>query len=211
MPDTNRTPLVSLAVGVVALAGVVGFAAGLPEGPASETEGGSSNEAAPTLPDELPSGLVAVDLGTAPAELAQQLGDVASVKTQQDSIVAGLDDLYGAASAMRIYFSEDPAALVQAVAVDEAAGPFLQTLPLDPATVGLARLPTEMVRRGEAVCSVTWGQEVPEGQPVDPTEVPQSVRCQQGGGGRTYDVLARGLDLDQTVAAVQDLAGSQDQ
>ncbi len=56
-----------------------------------------------------------------------------------------------------------------------------------------------MQRVGDAVCSVNYGQPVAAGQPIDPTVAPLTVRCQQGAGGRTYDLSTQGLSVEEAV------------
>ncbi|MEO9324394.1 hypothetical protein ABFT23_12945 [Nocardioides sp. C4-1] len=213
MRDNPRLPLVSAALGLVLLGGVVGFAVVLPdlvdEPQATSAESGASDLGPIELPDELPGGFVAVDLGTLPEEVTGAGFDVQDVVTQQDSIDEGLEKTFGVPGKIRYYAAEDGSSGASITALDKAPGLFLvNAVPVDPAVVGLERLPSELVNVDGAVCEVAWGQPVAEGQPVDPTQTPGAVRCQIGEGERTYEVTGQGITLDATVAIAKSLVSS---
>lgn len=214
MRDNPRTTVVSAVLGVVLLGGVFGFAVVLPElidEPQAEPTSGESDLAPVELPDELPPGFVAIDLGTLPETVTGADFDVQDVVTQQDSISEGLEETFGVPGKIRYYAAEDGMSGASVTVLDKAPGLFLvNSVPVDPAVVGLARLPSELVKVDDAVCELSWGENgaVPEGQPVDTTQVPAAVRCQIGEGERTYEVTGQGITLDATVAIAQDLAGS---
>lgn len=218
MRDNPRTTLVSALLGVVLLGGVFVFTVLVPElgddaEPAAAERGASASapdDLAPVaLPDELSGGLTAVDLGTLPAELAAQFGDLESLKDQETSITEGLARVFGVPGAFRVYAAADASAVAQVTVLDKAPGLFApDALPIDPALVDVARPPSELVSVDGATCSVNWGEAVPAGQPVDPATQPQAVRCQLGGQDdqRTYELTAQGLSVDDTVAVLKDLA-----
>lgn len=211
MRDNPRIFYASALAGAVMLGGVVAFSVVLPEGgedaaAGTSAEGGSS--ASPIeLPDELEGGLVAVDLGTLPEELSQTLGDTSDLTRQEEAISQGLQDTFGVPGAFRVYAAEDASAIAQVTALDKAPGLFTpDALPIDPGVLGVARAQSELVRIDGAVCSLDWGAEVPEGQPIDPAAAPRAIRCQLGDGDRTYELTAQGLTPDAGVAVLQDLA-----
>lgn len=215
MRDNPRTTVVSAVLGVVLLGGLFVFTVVVPEltEDAESSESGSSENAGTTdgsaieLPDRLSGGFVAADLGTLPPDLAEQLGDIEALIDQEDSIAEGLGDVFGAPGDFRVYAVEDGSALAQVTVLDRAPGLFTpDALPIDPAVLGVARPASELVEVDGAVCAITWGQEVPEGQPVDETQPPQAVRCQLGDEDRTYELTSQGLLVDEAVAVLRDLA-----
>jgi hypothetical protein len=217
MRDNRRTTVVSAVLGLALLVGMVAFAVGLPEldsGPsagsdaesASAGSGAASNDEPVELPDELSLGLRAVDLGTLPAELTQQFGDLDALTEQEDAVAAGLDEVFGAPGDFRIYASEEGPALANVAVLGRDPGLFLEALPLDSDLLEVERPSAELTRVGDAVCSINWGQAVPAGQPVDAAAPPQSVRCQLGADGRTIEITAQGLDVESTVSVAEDLA-----
>ncbi len=210
MRDNPRTPLLSALAGAVLLGGLVTFVLVLPDG---EPEATSSETSLPgegngslELPDELEGGLVAVDLGTLPAELTEGFGDVARLAEQEESIGDGLEETFGVPGAFRVYAAEDGSALAQVTALDRAPGLFTpDALPIDPGVLGVERAQAELVKVDDAVCSLDWGAEVAAGQPV-PADPPRAIRCQLGDGERTYELTAQGLTPDEGAAVLQGLA-----
>jgi hypothetical protein len=219
MRENSRTTVVSAVLGVVLLAVVFAFAVLVPKlsdddgggpehsdaGVAEPTGGSTGTAGGPVeLPDKLGKTLVAVDLGTLPADLAQRIGDLGDLKKQQAAIVKGLDSTFGAPGAYRIYAAPDGSALAQVIVLDKAPGLFApDALPVDPGTLGVTRAAAELVKVRDAVCSVSWPAEVPKGTAVDPQVKPQGVRCQLGAGDRTYEITSQGLTVDETVADVE--------
>ncbi len=210
MRDNPRTPLLSALAGAVLLGGLVTFVLVLPDG---EPEATSFETSLPgegngslVLPDELEGGLVAVDLGTLPAELTEGFGDVARLAEQEESIGDGLEETVGVPGAFRVYAAEDGSALAQVTALDRAPGLFTpDALPIDPGVLGVERAQAELVKVDDAVCSLDWGAEVAAGQPV-PADPPRAIRCQLGDGERTYELTAQGLTPDEGAAVLQGLA-----
>lgn len=205
--------MISAVAGVALLGGLVAFAVLLPEReedaapaePTGVTSEGSGSTGSIELPDELSGGLQAIDLGTLPSELAQQFGDPEQLVAQQDSISAGLEEIYDAAGAFRIYASVEGPSLVQVTVLDKAPGLFVEALPVDAEVLGVARPSSELVRVDDAVCSIAWGEDVPTGQPVDPDAAPQAVRCQLDAGGRTIEISTQGLSVEATTGLLDEL------
>lgn len=213
MSESSRTTLVGVLVGLVLLGAVVAFAVVLPE-QADGTEAEEAGSPAPAtgsvdLPDELPGGLVAVDTGTLPEAVAAQF-EIDTLREQEASVEEGLAEVFGVPAAFRIYL--DPAAppgtpLIQLTALAKPPGLYTpDTLPVDPALLNLERASIELVRVGDGVCSITWGQDVPEGQPIDPDQTPQALSCQLGADGRTYEIRAQGITPEDAVDLLGEVA-----
>ena len=176
-PSTSRTALLGVGGGIVALALVGGFAIGLPK-VGDDTSGQASLAA---LPDTLPEGLTSVEIlaqkqvdeaGSQAAQAQQFLDKQGAI---QSSAVAALKAQYGTDANLRAYQTEDLASQLTIVEIGEAAGPFLPQGPVpDPKTYGYARGAYSLENIGDGICSLAWAQPVPEGQTVDPTEVPNS-------------------------------------
>ena len=79
---------------------------------------------------------------------------------------------------------------------------------VDPSAIGVTRAPSELVKVDDAVCSVSWPAEVPEGTAVDPKVEPQGVRCQMGAGDRTYELSSQGLTVEETVSSLEAVASA---
>lgn len=216
--SATRTGLLGLAAGVVLLVLLGGFAIGLPK-----VDGAGS---APSLPDTLPGGLRAVELVARDAangggqDAAQAQEFLSKQEEISDSAVKALEGQYDAPVALRAYQGDVlPQAQGQAqgqqqtrtqltvTVIDAPAGPFLPQGPVpDPATYGAARGTYSLESIGDGRCSLAWAQAVPQGQPVDPDEVPQSVYCQVGHGERTYLGIGNGLTGQQVVDLLDGLA-----
>ncbi|WP_134765485.1 hypothetical protein [Nocardioides sp. 1609] len=202
MSASSRSTLAAAVVGLLLLGGLVAFATSLPEGDAAPSEPEAA--AGPIdLPDELPGGLLALDGDDLPEELSAQLTDLDQLRGQEDSAGARLTEVYGVPAAFRIYAAVDQSAVAQVTAVDKAPGVFLPDFPpIDPELIDLARPAVELVDAGDALCVVTWGEAVPAGQQVDDAAAPQSLRCQQGVGERTYEIFGQGMSVDAAVEAL---------
>ncbi|MFB9313183.1 hypothetical protein [Nocardioides plantarum] len=221
MRDNPRTTVISAVAGVVLLAGVFAFTVLVPKlgdddaeatyvGSAEPASGPVATADGPvTLPDKIGDQLVAVDLGTLPADLAQRFGDLGALKKQEAAITDGLDDVFDAQGAFRVYAAADGSAIAQVTALDKAPGLFApDALPVAPSAIGVTRAASELVKVDDAVCSVSWPAEVPKGTAVDPKVQPQGVRCQMGVGERTYELTSQGLTVKESVANLEALASA---
>lgn len=210
--SSTRTGILGLAGGVVALALVGGFAIGLPKADGGDTAMTASQ--LPALPDTLPQGLTAVEV------LAQQQVDTQGSQADQaqqfldeqgkiqGSAVDALKQQYDAPVELRAYQTSDLKSQLTVTVIGTSAGPFLPQGPVpDPATYGYARGAYSLDTIGDAVCSLAWSQPVPQGQQVDPAEVPSSVYCQLGHGDTTYYAIGNGFTGQQTVDILDSLAG----
>ncbi|WP_137292333.1 hypothetical protein [Nocardioides dongxiaopingii] len=208
MSASSRSTLLAAVVGLLLLGGLVVFATSLPDGDAASSDQDAA--AGPIdLPDELPGGLLALDGDDLPEELTAQLTDLDQLQGQEDSAGARLTEVFGVPSAFRIYAAVDQSSVAQVTAVDKAPGVFLPDFPpIDPELIELTRPAVELVDAGDALCVVTWGQAVPAGQEVDETAPPQSLRCQQGAGERTYEIFGQGMTVDAAVEALDALVSA---
>lgn len=212
MRDSGRPTLIGAVLGVLLLGAVVAFAVLVPELSDDAEPMGAETTTEPAalepveLPDTLPLGLLAVDSG----ELGPDV-PIEGLAEQEASAVEQLESLFGDAAAFRVYATPARDVIAQLVVLDRAPGLFTpETIPLDPALSGNERDAVEMVNVDGTVCSVNYGAPVAAGQPIDPTAVPVSVRCQLGAGERTYDISAQGVTVDQTLEVLQ-AAAAQDQ
>lgn len=194
MSERSAAPI-GVALGVVLLGAVAAFGIALPK--ATDDEAAKAEEI--VLPDELPHGLVAQD----------QLGgpDAERYASAQESGAEGLEDIYGAAAALRGYASEDGSVQVTITVLDRAPGLFdPHGPPIDPALLELERSVYELRRVGDAVCDLYWQQPVPEGQAIDEAVDPAALQCQLGEGDRTYELFGSGLSVDEAVEVLESLA-----
>ncbi|CAN5473522.1 hypothetical protein BH11ACT8_BH11ACT8_22390 [soil metagenome] len=209
-------PVVGAVSGVVLLGAVTAFSVGL-----TNAEGGSATlpgETASTsatasggtveLPEALPGGLISVDSDQMPSDLVDQLGGPDDLRRSLDSASAGVTDLFGSPSVLGLYGRTDASVLVRVVVAPGDPGLFLpeQFLPIAPDVLGVARAPQVLEKVDGAVCFETYAQPVAAGTAVDPGEVPQSVICQLGADGRTFQISGGGLDAAASVTALHALA-----
>ncbi|KQP63398.1 hypothetical protein ASF47_14970 [Nocardioides sp. Leaf285] len=211
-PTIARTRVAGVVLGAVLLALMVVFAVVLPriDSGAEELSGADSVAA---LPDELPGGLRALDLGVEAPEGQDpaQAEELTQRQTElQESAGERLSEVFDAPAEVRIYADEALQRQAAVAVVGVPAGLFIPgALPVDPALLDLARSSTELERVGDAVCQLTYGQNVPAGQPV-PEDDPAGVTCQLGAEGTTYWIQGGGITAEEAVAVLDDLAGSED-
>ena len=134
-------------------------------------------------------------------------GDVEALRKQEAAVGDTLESLFDDPGAFRLYAAADGSALVTVTVLDSPPGLFAPDAPPIAADLlGVERPGVELVDIDGAVCSVNWGEEVPQGQPIDPAQVPQIVRCQLGAGDRTFEISAQGMPGEQAVALLKGLA-----
>lgn len=207
----RRSRIAGLVAGLLLLVLMVGFAVGLPAVTGDGEDAGATSGEAVELPDTLPGGLVAQDgdqapdpQGIDPAEYRERL------EILQASAGDTLTEVFEAPAAFRVYTSTDGAVQALVTVLDQAPGLFAPDGPPVSAEASeVARPASELVRTGDAVCAINWGEAVPIGQPVDDSATPAATRCQLGAGDRTYEMAATGLGPDQVVGALQALADDQ--
>ncbi|MGA8255964.1 MAG: hypothetical protein WB767_05245 [Nocardioides sp.] len=204
--SSARPAVLGALSGALLLAVVVGFAVGVPELKDGETGEASGSLEAVELPDVLPGGLIANDSGRLPTDLVP--ADITEQIVQvQESAAAQLGDLYDAPAALRGYSSLDGTTGGYLIVLDQAPGLFApEGPPIDAEVNGFARAPYELIAVDGAICDISWGSPVELGQPVDEEQVPGSVRCQLGDGGRTWEINVSGLTADAAVEILHSLA-----
>lgn len=209
----QKTPaaqrVVGLALGVIVLGLLLVLAVALPkaEGASESTEPDESAGPA-ALPDTLPGGWTAtdaLDLATVPEDSGV---DAEAIQRQADRRAFAEEayaEVYDEAPSFRSYTDETlrSFALVTVFAGESTA--FLPgEPPVDPEQEGIARSNTELVREGDALCSVSY-QVVAAGQ--DSGE-PTTVGCQQPVAGQTVQLQTQGTTLDDTFALLDELVSA---
>ena len=205
VPSSQRTALLGLTGGAVALVLVGGFAIGLPKA--------ADDASTSALPDKLPMGLTAVEVLA--QEQVDSKGDQASQAQQfldeqgaiQGSAVDALKKQYDAPVELRAYQTADLQSQLTITEIGAPAGPFLPQGPVpDPKTYGYARGAYSLEKIGDAICSLAWSAPVPEGQAIDDTEKPSSVYCQLAAGDVTYYAIGNGFTGQEAVDVLDSLA-----
>lgn len=190
--------VVGLGLGAVVLALLVGLAVGLPK-----AEG---DTAATVLPDTLPGGWTAtdvLDVADVPAESGITEEAIQRQADRRAYAEARFAEAYDDAPSFRTYVDETLQKFVLVtVFVGEGQAFLPGEPPVDPEAEGLARSNTELVREGDALCSVSY-QPVPAGQE---TGDPAAVSCQQPVDGQTVQLQTQGVSLDDTFALLDDIA-----
>lgn len=203
-----RSTLVGAVSGVVLLAGVVGFAVGLPEVVGDESEasagadngdGGDASDGRPVadlLPEQLLDGAL-VRYKELNDELASLFDEVEGFGGDQLSETFGTDSVVG------VYATPDEQVRVAVTIYDGESGLFIQTgPPVPPEMSANSETSGEYVHQGDSVCFAQWqSQAKAQGAP------PFQVQCQLVVGGRTINVYeAGGLDVEQTADLADDIA-----
>jgi len=200
-----RTTLVGATAGVALLAGVFGFAVGLPEvsgdeaEPAAETEDraevASSTPAAELIPESLLEGALvrypAIDpkMQSVSDEVERFGGDK-------------LADVFGTDVAVGIYATPDLQVQVAVTVYNGESGLFLQKgPPVPPEMAASQQTVSDIVRQGDNVCIAQW-----EAQAYSQEGPPFQAQCQRVVDGRTVNVYATpGLSIEQTADLVDDV------
>jgi hypothetical protein len=193
---------VGLGLGVVVLALLVGLAVGLPK-----AEGASTSEVA-ELPTTLPGGWTATD-AVDPADAPEGSGvDADAIEAQAEQVVyaeKAYAEVYDPAPHYRVYTDDSLQRFVLVTIFAGESSAFLpDSPPVDPQAIGAERSGTELVREGDALCSVSY-QLVAAGE--DAGE-PTAVTCQRPVDGQTLQVQAQGVTLDDTFAFLDELAAA---
>ena len=187
-------------LGVLGLATVVVFAVGLPE----ITEPDDAE-----LPDSLPGGWVAVDIAT-PADGATDTEGSASADSQRKAteyVREVYDEVYDEPVAFRAYTDDDFSKFVVVTVFTSDGGAFGPPNGVaDPEALELQRATTELVRRGDVVCVANYQPVGLDEEDTEDSDVPLGVSCQLPTEGRTVQLATNGLDLDDTVELVHEVA-----
>lgn len=200
-----RSTIIGAATGVALLAGVFGFAVGLPEvvdetdaqaGTDEQQEQADTTPVLELLPETLLAGaLVRFD----------QIDPQFTVMADEIEGYGGdkLSEVFDTDVAVAIYATPDLQAQVAVTIYDGESGLFLQNgPPIPPAMSASADNVTDVVRVGDSVCIGQWqAQALEQGAP------PFQVQCQRVVAGRTLNVYATpGLTVEQTAEILDDVA-----
>jgi len=197
-----RSTIVGAVSGVVLLAGVVGFAVGLPEvvgdsdAHAAAEKDAVSKPAADLLPATLLDGALQryPDIDPQYAEMAGQVETYSGEK---------LTEAFGTDSAVALYTTPDIQTQVAVTIYAGESGLFLQQgPPVPPEMAANSQTLSDVVREGDSVCIAQWSAEAhqQDGPPFQ-------AQCQRVVAGLTINVYAApGLTVKQTAEIVDDVA-----
>lgn len=200
----SGSPVLGILLGAVLLAGLVGFAVGLPA--ASDAAGSgarSSGLPAAPFPDRLNGGaLVAYD-HLEPVEGVEVTPEQLAAAVQEQTAYAEerLSEFFGGEVAVASYTAPDLTAQAEVSAYDGPPGFFKPGLPSDP-DAEHARPWFDAVRYGEVRCFVAWAA---DRQTEAAGGLPGAVQCQRSDAGRTYDIRATGIGVEETAAALNEV------
>ena len=201
---TNRRLDLALGapLGLIGLGLVFAFAVVLPKVTDPDTA---------ELPDSLPGGWVAVDIATPPGG-STDTGDSASADSQlkaTEYVRKIYDEVYDEPVTFRAYTDEDFSSFVVVTVFTSDGGAFGPGNGFaDPEELELQRATTELTRHGDVVCVANYQ---PVGLDQDETEdsdSPLGVSCQLPTHGHTIQLATNGVDLDDTVDHVHEVADS---
>ena len=198
-----RSTIVGAASGVVLLAGVVGFAVGLPEvagddlePQAEEEQAGAAGPPADLLPETLLDGAV-VRYSDVNADAAPVFDEVEGFSSES------LTQTFGTDVAVGVYTTPDEQVRIAVTIYNGESGLFLQTgPPVPPEMSANSETTGEFLREGDSACFAQWQtQAKAQGGP------PFQTQCQRVVDGRTINVYgAGGLSVEQTADLVDDVA-----
>jgi hypothetical protein len=200
-----RSTLTGAATGVILLAGVFGFAVGLPEvtgdeaGSGTDSGAGQKADGRPAI-DLLPATILDGALQRYPdinPEFAETAGRV--------EIYSGdkLTKVFGSDTAVALYSTDKLELQVAVTIFDGEPGLFLQQgPPIPPEMAASSQTIGDVVKQGNSVCIAQW-----EAQAFATGGPPFQAQCQRVVGGRTINVYASpGLSVEQTADLVDDVA-----
>ncbi len=194
-PAAQRT--VGILLGVVLLGVIVALGVGLPQARSADSL---------SLPERIdgPLELVATDVvdeADTDEESAERQGELFTSASDR------IEEVFDAEAVVRFYSDADRQTQVAVTVVDAPAGPYLPTgPPADPELLGLERNTNELVVVDDAVCEQYWPQPIGAGEQV-PEGDPSFLRCQLPVAERTWLIEGVGLDAQQAVDILHDLAG----
>lgn len=203
-PAAQRT--VGLLLGAVVLGLLVVLAVVLPKATGETGEGAASAAGAAELPATLPGGWTATDalkVEDLPAEAGVEAADVERQAERRVFAEQAYAEVYDDAPTFRTYTDDtlQKYALVTVFSGESSA--FAPgDPPVDAEAEGLARSTSELVRDGDALCSVSY-QATAAGQ--DAGE-PTSISCQLPTAGQTIQLQTQGVTLEDAEALLDELA-----
>lgn len=188
-----RSTILGGLAGLLVLAGIAGFAIGLP------ALVGEDESASPPVAELFPASLLdgaLVPLGEASSELAEANRD------QEEAIAARQSEVYDADYAVRHYADASFSVVGGVTILDREAGLFQpQGAPAELAEgQSLARATTQVVY-GDVICYETWGSV----EQIEENQRPEAVQCRRGADGRTFDIYLVGTTADQTASALNEV------
>ncbi|QYJ03797.1 hypothetical protein KUV85_15935 [Nocardioides panacisoli] len=195
------SPVLALVAGLVLLAGMVGFAVGLPA--VADDEAGGSVPADP-FPDRVLGGDLVVYDGleqlpegaqVTPEQITEQLDE------QNEYAADKLGEVFETDVAVTTYLATDLSAQAEASISAGEPGTFRLGLPVDPDEPHGGPW-YDVVRQGETACYVAWSS---DDQAAAADAVPSAVHCQRGDDGATYEIRAAGLSVDDTVGVLDEI------
>jgi len=199
-----RSTIVGAVSGVVLLAGVFGFAVGLPEvvgdddthADKEQKDDAVSTPAADLLPDTLLDGALQryPDIDPQYAEMAGQVETYSGEK---------LTEAFGTDSAVALYTTPDIQTQVAVTIYGGESGLFLQQgPPVPPEMAANSQTYSDVMSEGDSVCIAQWSA-----QSYQQDGPPFQAQCQRVVAGITINVYAApGLTVKQTAEIVEDVA-----
>lgn len=197
-----RDTIVGAASGVVLLAGVVGFAVGLPEvedepetAASADAEVDPGTPVADLLPDTLLGGAFERFADINP-ELTERFEEAEQFSGDQ------MADAFGTDVEVAYYSTPDGQAQAAVTIFGGESGLFVPTgPPLSREMSANSQTYSEYVREGDSVCFGQWQTGAEEGAP------PFQVQCQRVVDGRTINVYTgAGISVEQASDLVDDVA-----
>lgn len=189
---------VGLSLGAVVLGLLVVLAVALPK-----AEGATG---VAELPTTLPGGWTAtdaIDPDDAPEEAGVTAEAIERQAERREFAEQAYAEVYDEAPAFRTYTDSTLQKYALVTVFSGESDAFLPgDPPVDAEVEGIARSNTDLLREGDALCSVSY-QLVAEGQDAgDPT----AISCQQPVAGQTVQVQTSGVSVDDTFALLAALA-----
>jgi hypothetical protein len=201
-----RSTILGAASGVVLLAGVFGFAVGLPKVVGDDSDAHADTDASQSAADDRPAADLLPDtiLNGALQRYEQIDQKYAKVAGEVEGYSGDkLTEVFGNDSAVGLYATPDLEVRVEVTIYDGESGLFLQTgPPVPPEMNPTAQTISDLLRERDTPCIAQW--QVRAYQEKAP---PFQVQCQRVYSGRTINVYAApGLTVEQTVDIVEDIA-----
>lgn len=191
---------VGLGLGAVVLGLLIVLAVALPKAQ------GDTGSTGADLPATLPGGWTATDalqVDELPAEAGIDAEAIERQADRREYAEQAYAEVYDDAPSFRTYTDDtlQKYALVTVFA-GEAQAFAPGDPPVDPEAEGMARSTSELVREGDALCSVSY-QAVAAGQDAG---APTSISCQLPTAGRTIQLQAQGISVEEAFALLDELA-----
>jgi hypothetical protein len=159
------------------------------------------------LPDSLPGGWKALDVATPPSGDAGRNQDLQEERF--DYVRQIYADVYDEPVAFRSYTDRDFSTFVSVTLFASDGGAFgPPTGVADPEVLGLKRATTELVRKDDVVCIVSYQAVSVDEDDTEDSAAPLGAACQLPTDGQTIQLATNGLSLDDTVELVHKVEDS---